>query len=267
MIVAVPNRVSLPRTVDEFGMKQWFPPPEDRDPLAKSHRAWSGKLGVWVLLAALAGMFSLVSLLVFTTPLARNELGLLGGLRLTAGEGTTVFVGDRKVGTGTVDVAWNELLGATGRPPLAVAIDAAASDIELPALLGAAGASVVFESEGPTGTHRGKQNANFAFRQMVLRRETGELDHLELVDVEFPEVDSDWRRIIIPIRARQLGKSATEYFPQPGAERGGNVSRGMIPSRRDHATFELKVDIDRGAPPTQLAGESAEKPLWAPDSQ
>lgn len=249
---------------DTLDMKQWFPTPENQDPLAGSHRSWSGKLGVYALLGAMLLMLGMVSMLVWTTPLTRNELGLLGGLRVAVGDQTTVYVGDRHVGFGTVDVSWNQLLGAAGQPPLAIDVDPATSGIDWPDLLGAPEADLVWQAAGPTGTYRGDEDANFAFRQIVLKRRDGQLDHVQLVECEFPKANGKWQRLVIPIRARQADKPASEYFPQPGALGGGNVSRGMIPSRRDHATFELKVTLDPGAVPSDLKDVPLSEPLWAP---
>ena len=248
-------------------MKQWFPSPKNQDPLAGSHRSWSGKLGVYALLAAMLLMLGLVSMLVWTTPLTRNDLGLLGGLRVVAGDQSTVFVGDRQVGTGTVDVSWNQLLGAAGQPPLAIDVDPATSSIDWPNLLSAPAAELAWQADGPTGTYRGDHDANFAFRQIVLQRRDGQLDHVQLVECEFPKAEGKWQRVVIPIRSRKLDQPASEYFPQPGALSGGNVSRGMIPSRRDHATFELKVTLEPGAAPNDLIDTQLSEPLWAPSER
>lgn len=248
-------------------MKQWFPSPHDRDLLAAKHRPLSGKFGVWALLGALALMFAAVSLLVFTTPLSRNELGLLGGLKVDAPDDTTVMVGDRQVGSGTVDVAWNELLGASGRPPLAISIDSPLTDADLPAALGRPQAKIVWRNDGPTGTHRGKQDANFAFRQVVLADGDGQLDHVFLIECEFPNGLSPWQRLIVPVRTRKLAEGAADYFPQPGNQSGGNVTRGMIPSRRDHATFELKLSVTDGAVPAKLANQSSGGTYWVPTGE
>ena len=210
-------------------------------------------------------MFGLVSFLVFTTPLARNELGLLGGLKVMTDDDATVYVGDRKVGTGTVEVAWNELLGSTGRPPLAIAIDSEPTGDQLSGLLAdGARAKLLWQADGPTGTHRGKQDADFAFNEVVLLRPDGLCDHVILIDCQFPNATGAWQRALIPVRVRKLNSSASDFFPRAGVQTGGNVSRGMIPSRRDHATFELKLSVGNGAVPGDLADRLSGAPMWVP---
>lgn len=245
------------------GTDQHFPRPDADRPVG-AKRLWSGKLGVWLLLGSLAVVFSIVSALVFTTPLSRNELGLLGGLHVSADEGIDVYVGSRHVGTGTVSVPWNELLGAAGRPALAIPINAEATDIQLPTLLGDNGAQTIWSADGPTGAFRGSQDANYSFRQVVLRRVDGQWDHVFLIDCEFPQAAGRWHRLLVPVRVRASGEAAATYYPQPLSEGGGNVSRGMMPSRRDYATFELKLSVEPGAPPSALASEVGEAGLWTP---
>lgn len=241
-------------------MKQWFPSQLDAsNPLANTHRRWSGKLGVWLLLGSLAVMFGLVSLLVFTTPLTRNELGLLGGLKITAPEDTVLFVGDRRVGDGKVDVSWNELLGATGRTPLAVSGQATAQSVA------GKGAERLWTTKGPTGVYRGVQDANYSFHQSLYRRPDGLLDHVFLIACEFPAEESDWRELVIPVRARRAENPSSDYFPRPTTQGGGNVSRGMIPSRRDHATFELKLGVADAAWPDEANTHANGEPLWRPE--
>ena len=126
-------------------------PSRPTDAAPPNHRTWSGKWGVWGLLIALALGFAAVSSLVFTTPLTRNDLGLLGGLRVTSDEATVVYAGDRRIGEGTVDVSWNELLGAAGRPPLAIPVGAEFLDGELPELLGDGTAEIVWSKTGGDG--------------------------------------------------------------------------------------------------------------------
>lgn len=241
-------------------MKQWFPPQSGTpDPLAGKHRPWSGKLGVYLLLGSLALMFGLVSLLVFTTPLTRNELGLLGGLKITAPEDTALYVGDRLVGTGTSEVSWNELLGATGRTPLALAGKSSTEAVA------GADAQLLWSATGPTGVYRGVQDANYGFSQALYRRPDGLLDHVILITCELPDEDSGWSKLIIPVRARQAENPSAEYFPRPTTQAGGNVSRGMIPSRRDHATFELKLGVADGPWPDEAKQYATGEHLWQPE--
>lgn len=241
--------------------------PTNHQPLEATHRSWSGKSGVLVLLGGLGLMFALVSLLVFTAPLARNDLGLLGGLRVEAGDDVVVYVGDRRVGVGNVDVTWNELLGAAGRPPLVVPVADAGSQSALAAALAGTEATVVWQEEGPAGTHRGEQDVNFQFRQVVLRRGGGELDHLFLVECEFVTSETEWQHVLIPVRTRKPDDVAAGYFPTARSQGGGNVNRGMIPSRRDRATFELKLSVGEGAPPAELSDQPETAALWTPPAE
>lgn len=237
-------------------MRNGFAKPGNDDPLARSHRAWSGKWSVWILLASLSAGFGVVTLLVQTTPLARNELGLLGGLRVIANDDILVYVGDRYIGHGTVNVSWNEILGSTGHPPLA------SHEGRLEDFVGP-DAEVLWQSDGPTGVHRGSQAVNYAFGRLLVRRDDGALDHLFLIDCDFVDAQGQWTRAVLPVRARSEAE-LPQFFPEPGLETAGNISRGMIPSRRDNATFELKLEAHAGAWPTTLPESTEPEPLWRP---
>lgn len=237
-------------------MRNGFAKPDEEIHLERAHRGWSGKWGVWILLASLALAFGMVTLLVQTTPLARNELGLLGGLRIIANDDLVIYVADRFIGHGTVNVSWNEILGATGHTPLA------RHDDQAEGLVGPH-AETLWQTDGPTGAHRGAQDVNFAFRQQLVRRGCGPLDHVFLIECNFPKAEGDWTKAVIPVRVRAEPSSA-KFFPEPGLQGAGNVSRGMIPSRRDNATFELKLEVHRGAWPTAVTESIEPEPLWQP---
>ncbi|WP_425400899.1 hypothetical protein [Aeoliella sp.] len=237
-------------------MKQWFANPADDNPLEQSHRGWSGKLGVWLLLGAVITAFVVVTVIVLTAPLTRNELGVLGGLKIGANADTMLFVGDRHIGTGTVEVPWNDLLGAAGRPPLAVPESDGVN-------LAGEGAELIWSQDGPNGAHRGAQNVNYKFRQELYRRADGELDHLFVITCEFPDTDSKWSSLRIPIRARKQADAG--YFPQPSLQGGGNINRGMIPSRRDEATFQLNLHVRDGVWPKVVEEGERGNGLWQPE--
>ncbi|WP_442482413.1 hypothetical protein [Aeoliella sp. SH292] len=223
----------------------------------RRYHGWSGKLGVVLLLGGLALAFGLVSTIVFTTPLSRNDLGLLGGLKLHSSRDIVVFVGDRRIGTGANEVKWNDLLGATNLPPLAVPVTANPN-------LAGEGAELIWSQQGPTGVHRGEQDCNYSFREELYRRADGSLDHLFVIDCEFPNHDGEWHHLLLPIRARSTSENAVDFFPQAGTEGGGQPSRGMIPSRRDNSTFQLNLEARQGAWPTSVDRGESPTPLWQP---
>lgn len=228
-------------------------------PLERRYHGWSGKLGVGLLLGGLAMAFALVSLVVFTTPLSRNELGLLGGLKLHPGRDIVLYVGDRCVGTRAVEIVWNDLLGASGRTPLAVPVNSATQ-------LAGPNAELLWSQQGPTGVHRGEQDCNYQFNEELYRRADGTLDHLFIIDCEFPNADGEWQHLLLPIRARRQGEDATSFFPQAGTKGGGQPSRGMIPSRRDNATFQLVLEVHQGAWPTTVDRGETPSALWQPEA-
>ncbi|MCO6047056.1 hypothetical protein NG895_24420 [Aeoliella sp. ICT_H6.2] len=239
-------------------MKNGFANTGDETPSVQTQPGWSGKLGVWLLLGAVFTAFALVTWIVLTTPLTRNELGLLGGLNVEASEDTLVFVGDRYIGTGKVEISWNDLLGAAGRPPLAVPGD---KDTQL----AGPDAELVWSQQGPQGANRGPQDVDYSFRQQLYRRADGQFDQLFVIDCSFPKAEGQWRQLLIPVRGRKQGAAAAGYFPQPGLQGAGNVSRGMIPSRRDAATFQLKLQVRKGTWPKAVQEPTADLVLWQPE--
>lgn len=56
-----------------------------------------------------------------------NDLGLRGGLKIECDPNIDVYIGDRRVGIGSVELSWDELLGTSESQPLAVPISDAPS--------------------------------------------------------------------------------------------------------------------------------------------
>ncbi|QDU58112.1 hypothetical protein [Aeoliella mucimassa] len=216
----------------------------------------SGKLGVRLLLLALGLGFAMVTWIVMSAPIDRNELGLIGDLEISVESDTVVYVGQRKKPrSGTVTLSWNDLLGVSGKQ--AVAVTGVA-----PEKLAAEGAEIVWSKPGQQDVHRGEQDVNFRFDEYLFRQIDGTQDHVLAITCEFPEATGQWKTLMIPIRARSSDDSVGDYFPQFENERAGSFSRGMIPSRHDHAKFVLKLDVRRGTWPTEVEMPNAK--LWRP---
>lgn len=234
----------------------------------------SGRALLWLLLLGLAATFSIVSLLVFTTPLSRNELGLLGGLKVRAGSDASIYVGDRLVGAGNVEVSWNELLGATGREPLAIALSGSAAAPSLKGMggvtaeaLAGAGATIEWADSNIADVYRGEQQADYACKVVLLRRGDGTLDQVFVMDLSFPNHEGQWRRLLLPVRVRSAAESNTGEFARVVEASGGKGGRGMIPSRRDRNTFAISLTLAEGAAPEEFAAELAEREMWRPTPQ
>jgi len=224
-----------------------------------------------LLLLGLVAMFSIVSLFVFTTPLSRNDLGLLGGLKVKASSDAVIYVGERLVGQGNVDVSWNELLGAAGREPLAIALP---SDAPAPSLqsqggvtaeaLAGQGASIEWSDNSLADVYRGEQQADYAYKVVLLRRADGTLDQVFVIDILFPNHEGKWKRLLLPIRVRSAVESESSEFARITEAGGGKGGRGMIPSRRDRNTFALTLNLAEGAAPGEFATEIDETRMWTP---
>ena len=221
----------------------------------RPNAAFSGKLGVRILLAALLLVFVVVTWIVMSVPADRNELGLIGEIEIQAASDTIIYIGQQKLGSGTVAYSWNDLLGVSGRQAAAVP----GADVDQ---LAGPGATLVWSQPGQPDAYRGNHDVNFRFDELLFQRPEGTLDHVLAVVCDFPESTGHWRSLVIPVRARTADGKLLDYFPQFENERAGNFSRGMIPSRHDHAKFVLKLDARRGAWPTDVA--AATVPLWEP---
>ena len=208
-----------------------------------------------LLLGALLCVFAVVTWIVMSVPADRNELGLMGELEINAAAGTQVYVGSRKCGSGTVTLTWNDLLGVAGQSAAAIP----GTDIEQ--LVGAE-AKIVWQKEGQTMTHRITQDINYRFDEVLFQRDDGSLDHVLAVTCEFLEGQGKWNSLMIPVRVRSANQKSIDYFPLFDNQRAGNFSRGMIPSRHDHAKFILKFDTRQGGWPSEIAMPT--EPLWVP---
>lgn len=246
---------------------------QSNESLMPKRRRLSGRMLLGVLLVGLAAMFATVSMLVFTTPLARNELGLLGGLKINAGATNVVYVGDRLVGQGEVDVPWNDLLGAAGNDALAVPLSA---DVPAPSqktlggvtaeTLAGSGAEIVWSKHGIADVYRGGQSADYALEEVLLRRSDGTLDSVIVIDCLFSDHEGKWSRFLLPIRVRgEEDTESEEYFASVADLGGGKGGRGMIPSRRDRNTFALRLDVVQGALPRDFEAEIKAGQMWRPD--
>lgn len=86
----------------------------------KHSRGW--RIAKQFVLGALVVLVAVALLQVALDLPHENELGLRGGLKIESGPSVKIFIGDKHVGTGSVELTWGDLLGTSVIQPLAVPI-------------------------------------------------------------------------------------------------------------------------------------------------
>lgn len=69
-----------------------------------------------------AVVVAVVAVAVSLTTRPNNKLGLGGSLKIEADPGVEVYIGNKHVGTGRLELTWDELLGTPEHRPLATLI-------------------------------------------------------------------------------------------------------------------------------------------------
>lgn len=137
----------------------------------------------------------------------QNELGLRGGFRVRAGPDAEIFIGDRLVGVASVDVSWDEILGADGGSPMAIPAPNSASAPSVSAIdpavaeaLGGPGASVLDSKPAVSGS--GSTVVMYAGHIVLLRRSDGALDQFAVWDCQIKATNGAHERFLVAIRLR-----------------------------------------------------------------
>src|SRR3972149_5969709 len=85
-------------------------------------RVW--RMAAWVCLGIIFVLVALSLVQVARDPPAHNELRLRGRLWVSVMPGVEVYIGEEFIGTGSVEVTWDDLLGTSKTQPLAMALNA-----------------------------------------------------------------------------------------------------------------------------------------------
>ena len=227
-------------------------------------------------------MTDLVPLFAFTlgavvqvvlAPPLSNELGMRGGFEVDVDPNVEVYIGNEFIGTGPVKVTWDDLLGPSKTPPLAIAIDPDAPSPDLQGIggvtaeaLAGEGSEIMWTNQGMSG-HGQYLGGPFAYtwKKVLLRRANGDLDSLSVLDGEFPARSGKWRRFLIPVRLRSTDEEAGEYFFDAPHGPISSPSGGPIPTRIIGPQLLLKLNSKPEPPPEEFADQVTKARLWKPD--
>ena len=232
---------------------------------------WTPKrilLGVVVIVLSVVAVGAVVQV-VLAPPLS-NELGMRGRLEIVCGPSTEVYVGNDFIGTGPVTVTWDDLLGPSKAPPLAIPLNPNAPSpaeqgmggVTAEALAGE-GSEIVWTEQGMSG-HGEFLGGPFAYawKKVLLRRANGDLDCLSVLDGEFPSRTGKWHRFLIPIRLRSTDEAAGEQFFNSSGGEIRSPSGGPIPTSIIGPQLLLKFTFKPEAPPQELAEQFTGNRLW-----
>jgi hypothetical protein len=177
--------------------------PTERAEQEQPSRGWQIAAGVG--LAALVLFAALVAVVMVLAVRPENKLGLRGGLKIEADPRTDVYIGNKHVGTGPLELTWDELLGTPDLQPLATAITSVVPSPSTDAMgaitaqaIGGQGSQIVWKQNGMTVI----TPLPIACKQILVRRQNGDLDLISVIDGEFATHTESWRRFLVPIRLR-----------------------------------------------------------------
>jgi len=218
-------------------------------------RGWRIAKIVGVGAVLLVTAFVVIMMVLYPRP--ENALGLGGSLKIEADPGIEVYIGNTHVGTGSVELTWDELLGTPELQPLAVPIN---HDAPSPSMEGM-GAVTAEALAGEGSEIIWKENAfstnspsiAIVSKQILLRRSNGDIDLISVIEVELTARTELGRRFIIPVRLRSTKDDE------------------FVCAKATHWTFhpDIKWIIGNAhssptPPPEEFAEEIAKKGLWKP---
>jgi hypothetical protein len=209
-------------------------------------------VGAVVLVAAL---FAVVWTLI---PRPENRLGLSGSLKIETGPDVDVYIGNKHVGTGSLELTWDQLLGTPNLQPLARPVTSVFPSPSTEGMgavtaeaLGGEGSSILWKKNGWTSI----TPLPIACKQILLRRKNGVLDLISVIDGEFATQSASPRRFLVPIRLRSTKAELSEFVC------------GEVESWNFGANNQSIHGIVRSTPtppPDEFAEEIAKKGLWIP---
>ena len=230
--------------------------PTERSELEQPLRGWLIVVGVG--LGALLLVAALVAVVTVLAARPENKLGLRGGLKIEADPGVDVYIGNKYVGTGSVELTWDELLGTPDLQPLATAITGVVPSPSTDGMgaisaeaLGGQGAQIIWKQNGMTSI----TPLPIACKQILVRRQNGDLDLVSVIDGEFATHTESWRRFLVPIRLRAANDESGEFVC------------GQVESWRfapNNKSIDGIVHSRPTSPPGEFADEIAKKGLWIP---
>lgn len=220
-------------------------------------RVW--RIAKTVGIGAVLLVTAFVVIMMVLSPRPENALGLGGSLKIEADPGVEVYIGNKHVGTGSVELTWDELLGTPELQPLATLIS---SDAPSPNLDGMG--AITAEALGGKGSEIiWKENAHstnspslaIVSKQILLRRSNGDLDLISVIDGELTARTKLGRRFLIPVRLRSTKDESVEFVCAKAV------------SWTFHPDIDWVVGIAHSRPtppPDEVADEIGKRGLWKP---
>ncbi|MGE0375172.1 MAG: hypothetical protein AB7Q45_07115 [Planctomycetaceae bacterium] len=209
-------------------------------------------LGALVLFAALGAAVMVLAVR------PENKLGLRGGLKIEADPGVDVYIGNKYVGTGSVELTWDELLGTPALQPLATAIFSVVPSPSTDGMgaitaeaIGGQGSQIIWKQSGMTSI----TPLPIACKQILLRRQNGDLDLISVIEGEFATHTASRNRFLVPIRLRAANDESSEFVC------GQAESWKFGPNNK---SIDGIVHSRPTPPPDEFADEIATKGLWIP---
>jgi len=190
-------------------------------------------------------------------PRPENVLGLGGSLKIEADPDIDVYIGNKHVGTGSVELTWDELLGTSDLQPLATPITNVVPSpstegmgaISAKALAGE-GSQIVWKKNGMTSI----TPLPIACKHILLRRQNGDLDLVSVIDGEFA-ARNHRSRFLVLIRLRSTKEGSTDLLC-------GQVETWRFGPKNKRIHGIVRIELKQ--PPAEFADEIAEKGLWKP---
>ena len=230
--------------------------PTERAEQKQPSRGW--QIVKRVGLGAVLLVAALVAVVVTLIPRPENRLGLGGSLKIETGPDVDVYIGNKYIGTGTVALTWDELLGTPDLESLATPITNVVPSPSTDGMgaitadaLGGEGSQIIWKQNGMTSI----RPLPIACKHILLRRQNGDLDLISVIDGEFATQSASWRRFLVPIRLRSTNTESSEFVC-------GHVETWRFgPNNKSiHGIVRSRPT----PPPDEFADEIAKKGLWIP---
>ena len=213
--------------------------------------------------------FTLLALSAWLSLRSKNALGIRGAVDIHVAPDIEVYVGDRLVGLGPVELTWDDLLGSRQNSPLVVPVSGSSQTAEIGeilelniARLAGEGARIVWSRGGMSGSSGVPEPFTFAWNQVLVRRANNQLDLITVLDGRFHPRSGSPMRFLLPIR---LGADSADLFFDPGV--GGVYSRRALPGTRIGSALRLSLRVVTEPGPEQFANELEDRGLWKPESE
>jgi hypothetical protein len=224
---------------------------------------WFLRKKTWIIAGVLCALI-VVGLAISALVGMKKPPEIDGGATIVAEPDTRIYLGDTLVGTDTVFLNWDQLLGDESHPPIAV-VRLDPTTAITPDLVSGPGA-VALDTQALGGGATGINSMRFASSgsQFLIRRATGELDQVMAIVIDWTPANGQPRRFLLPLRLRKGSRETGVYLTNAGSGTTSSAGSGFMGLGRSSMVLNQSWRYAPGPPPYSFAEEIKKKGLWEP---